>query len=109
MWNKSFFITGYIALFNLLFTFIAIGLFATAMQLCWKGISALQFTLYMAIYNLGQTAGAALIGPLRKHLNWEYTILSFSVIAAVALILIQFMRIKNHLQQLMKLDEEVFK
>ena len=109
LWNNSFFIIGYITLFNLLFTFIAIGLFATAMQLCWKGISALQFTLYMAIYNLGQTAGAALIGPLRKYLNWEYTILSFSVIAAVALILIQFMRIKNHLQQLKKLDEKVLK
>ena len=108
-WNSSFFTTGYIALFNLLFVFIAIGLFATGMQFCWKRISALQFTLYMAIYNLGQTAGSALIGPLRNHLNWEYTILSFSVMAAIALVLIQFMRIKNHLQQLERLDNEISK
>jgi len=106
-WNSAFFTTGYIALFNLLFVFIAIGLFATAMQFCWKRISALQFTLYMAIYNLGQTAGSALIGPIRNHLNWEYTILSFSAMAAIALVLIQFMRIKNHTQQLERLDNEI--
>ena len=107
LWHSSFFTTGYIALFNLLFVFIAIGLFATGMQFCWRRISALQFTLYMAIYNLGQTAGAALIGPLRKHLDWEYTILSFSVMATIALVLIQFIRIKNHLRQLEKLDNQI--
>lgn len=107
LWNSFFFTTGYMALFNLLFVFIAIGLFATAMQFCWKRISALQFTLYMAIYNLGQTAGSALIGPLTKHLSWQYTILSFSAMAAVALVVIQFMRIKNHLQHLEILDDRL--
>src|SRR5215203_4399493 len=106
LWHSPFFTTGYIALFNLLFVFIAIALFATSMQFCWRRISALQFTLYMAIYNLGQTAGAALIGPLRKQLDWRYTILSFSVMAAVALLLIQFISIKSHLQQLEKLDNK---
>ena len=61
----------------------------------------------MAIYNLGQTIGAALIGPLRKYLDWEYTILSFSVMATIALVLIQFIRIKNHLRQLEKLDNQI--
>jgi len=107
LWHSPFFTTGYIALFNLLFVFIAIGLFATGMQCCWKRISALQFTLYMAIYNLGQTAGSALMGPLRNRLNWEYTILSFSAMAGIALILIQFVRIKKHLQQLERLDNHI--
>jgi MFS transporter, PAT family, beta-lactamase induction signal transducer AmpG len=106
-WYGEFFTTGYIALFNVLFVFIAIGLFAMGMQFCWKKISALQFTLYMAIYNLGQTAGSALIGPLRNHLSWEYTILAFSVIAAIGLALLQFARIKNHMHQLGRLDEEI--
>jgi PAT family beta-lactamase induction signal transducer AmpG len=107
LWHHAFFTTGYIALYNLIFVLIAIGLFATSMQFCWRKISALQFTLYMAIYNLGQTAGAALIGPLRKQLGWGYTILSFSIMAALALVLIQFIHIKNHLQQLEKLDNQV--
>jgi predicted MFS family arabinose efflux permease len=51
----------------------------------------------MAIYNLGQTAGAALIGPLRANLSWQYTLLSFSVLAAVALVVIQFLDTGRHL------------
>jgi MFS transporter, PAT family, beta-lactamase induction signal transducer AmpG len=105
-WHQPFFATGYIALFNLLFVFIAIALFATAMQFCWKKISALQFTLYMTIYNLGQTAGSAIIGPLRNRLSWEYTILSFSVLAVFSLVLVQFIRIKKHLRQLEVLDNK---
>ena len=106
MWSLRYFIKGYMAVFNTLFTFTAIALFATAMQCCWKRISALQFTLFMAIYNLGQTAGAALIGPLRNHLSWQYTILSFSVMATIALLVIQFINIKNHLMELGKLDSK---
>jgi PAT family beta-lactamase induction signal transducer AmpG len=95
-WNRPYVIEGYMVMFNTLFTLAAIALFATAMQCCWKRISALQFTLFMAIYNLGQTAGAALIGPLRAHLSWQYTLLSFSVPAAVALVLIQFLDTGRH-------------
>ena len=104
LWHHTYFIVGYMTAFNILFVLSAIGLFATAMQCCWKRISALQFTLYMAIHNLGQTAGAALIGPLRNNLSWEYTILSFSAMAAMALIVIQFMRIANHLKQVEELE-----
>ena len=96
-WNQSYFIEGYMVVFNTLFTFATIALFATAMQCCWKRISALQFTLFMAIYNLGQTAGAALIGPLRAQLSWPYTLLAFSVLAAVALVVIQFLDTRRHL------------
>jgi len=105
-WGEDLFIMAYMAAFNTLFVFSAIGLFATAMQCCWKRISALQFTLYMAIYNLGQAAGAALIGPLRNNLSWQYTILSFSAMAAIALIIIQFVRIKNHLRQVEELENK---
>lgn len=41
-WNAPYFIGGYMLVFNTLFTFAAIALFATAMQCCWKRISALQ-------------------------------------------------------------------
>ena len=97
MWNQPYLIEGYMLVFNTLFTFAAIALFATAMQCCWKRISALQFTLFMAIYNLGQTVGAALIGPLRANLSWPYTLLSFSALAAVALVVIQFLDTRRHL------------
>jgi len=103
-WNEPYFIEGYMLVFNTLFTFAAIALFATAMQCCWKRISALQFTLFMAIYNLGQTAGAALIGPLRANLSWPHTLLSFSVLAAVALVVIQFIDTGRHVEKVEVLE-----
>jgi PAT family beta-lactamase induction signal transducer AmpG len=103
-WKRPYFIGAYMVVFNTLFTFAAIALFATAMQCCWKRISALQFTLFMAIYNLGQTAGAALIGPLRANLSWQYTLLSFSVLAAVALVIIQFLDTGRHLAKVEGLE-----
>ena len=106
MWQRPLFIESYMVVFNTLFTFAAIALFATAMQCCWKRISALQFTLFMAIYNLGQTAGAALIGPLRAHLNWQYTLLSFSLFAALALVVIQFLDTSRHSIRMEALENE---
>ena len=103
-WNQPYFIEGYMLVFNTLFTFAAIALFATAMQCCWKRISALQFTLFMAIYNLGQTAGAALIGPLRANLSWPHTLLSFSVLAAVALVVVQFIDTGRHVEKVEVLE-----
>jgi PAT family beta-lactamase induction signal transducer AmpG len=41
VWNRPLFIEAYMVVFNTLFTFAAIALFATAMQCCWKRISAL--------------------------------------------------------------------
>jgi PAT family beta-lactamase induction signal transducer AmpG len=106
LWHRSYVIEGYMMAFNTLFTFATIALFATAMHCCWKRISALQFTLFMAIYNLGQTAGAALIGPLRAHLSWPYTLLSFSVMAAVALIVIQFLDTGRYLARVEILEDK---
>ena len=105
-WNRRYFIEGYMMAFNTLFTFATIALFATAMSCCWKRISALQFTLFMAIYNLGQTAGAALIGPLRAHLSWPFTLLAFSVMAAVALAVIQFLDTSRHLARVERLEDK---
>jgi PAT family beta-lactamase induction signal transducer AmpG len=75
------------------------------MQCCWKRISALQFTLFMAIYNLGQTAGAGLIGPLRANLSWPFTLLAFSLLATVALVVIQFLDTNRHLVRVEVLEE----
>jgi len=103
-WSQPYFVKGYIAVFNLLDTFIRIALFALIMQGCWKRISALQFTLSMAVFNLGQMAGAALIGPLRNHFGWDYTLLAFSGIALVALLIFQRVNLKNHLARVEELE-----
>ena len=109
LWANIYFTTTYIALFNLLFVLSSIGLFVIAMQFCWKRISALQFTFYMAIYNMGLAAGAALIGRLRVYFEWDYMILAFSVMAILAMFTIRLIHVNNHLQQLDNLEDKYLK
>jgi len=86
--------------------FLTVATFATGMGLCWKRVAATQFTLYMAISNLGRSLGASLMGPLRNLMPWEYVILSFAGFAALMLIFIQLIHLTNHLNQINKLESD---
>lgn len=103
-WHNPYVFIGFIGLFYTLIVFTTIAVFASAMQLCWKRISATQFTLYMAISNLGLAAGAALLGPLRLIMAWEYLVLAFAVFAGCMLIAIQFLRFGKHTERVALLE-----
>lgn len=75
-----------------------------AMKFCWKKVSATQFTVYMAITNLGFAAGPKLIGLFRERYGWEITILAFAVIVCVVLLLLQFMRTKAYTRQFEEIE-----
>jgi len=106
LWQNDLFVAGFIIGFYVLLTFTTIAIFASAMQLCWKRVSATQFTLYMAISNLGLAAGAALLGPLKDLFNWEYVILCYIVFAGVMLVLIRFINFEKHQKRVDQLEEE---
>jgi MFS transporter, PAT family, beta-lactamase induction signal transducer AmpG len=103
-WEQKAFTIGFIFAYYIIETFLVIAVFATAMQLCWKRISATQFTLYMAISNLGNSAGSALLGPLREYLNWDYLIFSYIFFALVMLIIVRFIHFDNHLARVNGLE-----
>jgi len=103
-WNNEIFVIGFIIGFYVLITFTTIAIFASAMQLCWKRISVTQFTLYMAISNLGLAAGAALLGPLKDLLDWEYVILCYIIFIAVMLILMKFINFEKHQERVDELE-----
>ncbi|MBP9797323.1 MAG: MFS transporter, partial [Chitinophagales bacterium] len=92
MWINSWFIGGFMLAFQILYVFSSIGLFAIAMQCCWKKVSATQFTIYMTLGNLGRIVGAKLIGPAKDQFNWEYTVLLFAAFILVVWIILQFLR-----------------
>jgi PAT family beta-lactamase induction signal transducer AmpG len=98
------FVTGFIIGFYILITFTTIAIFASAMQLCWKRISVTQFTLYMAISNLGLAAGAAIMGQLKGFLDWEFVILAYIFFAAVMLILMRFINFERHQKRVDELE-----
>lgn len=104
-WASNKFIYAYMILYNILFTFSCIGIFAIAMNCCWKKVSASQFTLYMTLSNLGRLALAALIGPIKDHFSWQITLIAFAVMMGVAWLLFQFVNLKQQHEQIEALEK----
>ena len=103
-WVNAAFIYGFMLIFNIMNVFASIGVFAIAMQCCWKKVSASQFTLYMTIANLGRIALAALIGPIRSNFSWEITFLYFAIMIGFAWVLIQFLDINKQVKEVEKIE-----
>jgi MFS transporter, PAT family, beta-lactamase induction signal transducer AmpG len=98
-WVETAFIKGFMITYQILNTFATIGLFSIIMECCWKKVSATQFTLYMTCSNLGRSAGVVLIGPIKSLLSWQYTLLAFGGMIALAWLIIQFLRLSTHTNQ----------
>lgn len=97
-WPTTFFVPTFIISYYILYTFLTIAIFASAMELCWQRISATQFTLYMAISNLGRAAGAGYLGFFKEYLiSWEYVILIYAVTSIIMLLLLRYMNFNKHL------------
>ena len=105
-WSDNSFIYAFMILYNIAYTFACIGIFAIAMQCCWKKISASQFTLYMTIGNLGRIALAALIGPIKANFNWQISIFAFAVMIAAAWLLLQFFNIDKQMKAVVGLENK---
>ena len=105
-WTSSTIIFSYMVIYQIMYVFTCIGLFAVSMQCCWKKVSASQFTIYMTIGNMGRIVGAKMIGPMKLHFSWEYTVLLFSGLLFIVLVTIQFLHNNNHLEHVNKLDKK---
>ncbi len=105
-WSDTSFIYAFMILYNIMYTFACIGIFAIAMQCCWKKVSASQFTLYMTIGNLGRIALAALIGLLKENFSWQFSIFAFAIMIAVAWLLLQFFNIDKQMQRVTALEKK---
>ncbi|WP_332732465.1 MFS transporter [Flavihumibacter sp.] len=104
-WLESWFISAFMVIYQVLYVFSTIGIFAIAMQCCWKKVSASQFTLYMTIANIGRIVGAKVIGPIKENFNWEYTLLFFGLMILFAWFIMQFLRIPVHVKKIADLEE----
>ncbi len=97
-WTNSQFVSGFIIGYYILYTFLNIAIFAAAMELCWKRISATQFTLYMAIANIGRAVGAGMLGGIKDFFEvWEYVIAIIALFALIMIVLIRRMNVNKHL------------
>jgi MFS transporter, PAT family, beta-lactamase induction signal transducer AmpG len=105
-WLNSHFTTAFIFFYTTLYVFSTIGLLSIAMKFCWKKVSATQFTIYMAITNLGFSVGPGMIAPINEKYGWEFTILVFAIVVSGVLFILQFMRTKVHMHQLEDLEKQ---
>jgi PAT family beta-lactamase induction signal transducer AmpG len=87
-------------------TFMIVAILATAMNLCWTRVAATQFTLYMVCNNIGFVLGATVLGPMRAQLSWSGMFLFLASLFVLALVLLQFMRLRVHLGSLDRLERD---
>lgn len=100
LWELKWFIYVFITIYYTLYTFLCIAVFASGMQLCWKTVAATQFTLYMALSNMGRGSGSALFGMLKTHFSWEYMFIFIAISPLVMGILMQFINLTKHQKKL---------
>ncbi|REE24765.1 PAT family beta-lactamase induction signal transducer AmpG [Winogradskyella pacifica] len=96
LWSNTTVMYGFILIYSTLYTFLCIAVFASGMHLCWKTVAATQFTLYMAISNMGRAAGATLLGVLKTHFSWEYVFLFIAVLPLIMGIMMPFINFNKH-------------
>ena len=105
-WTNASFVYGFIIVYRWLNAFAKIGVYAIAMQCCSKKISASQFTTYMTMGAVGSMVGATLIGPMKNNFSWEITLFSFTGMLAIAWLIMQFLDIDKHVDQLTELEHK---
>lgn len=95
-WTNNVFVIGFFICFYTLDAAMTIATFAIAMQLCWKRVAATQFTLYMAISNLGLSAGAWIMGAMKTHFAWQYVFMVYLIFILIVLVMMRFINFEKH-------------
>jgi PAT family beta-lactamase induction signal transducer AmpG len=95
-WKNDKFIFGFIMLYYLFYTFLCIAIFAACMKLCWQVVAATQFTLFMALSNMGRALGSGLVGTLKEVMSWEYVLLCTVISPLITILLIKLINFKKH-------------
>ncbi len=95
-WQNDKFVFGFILLYYLFYTFLCIAMFAASMKLCWQVVAATQFTLFMALSNMGRAAGSGLVGTLKELMSWEYVLICTAISPLLTIFFIKMINFKKH-------------
>ena len=71
-------------------------MFAASMILCWQVVAATQFTLFMALSNMGRAAGSGLVGTLKEMMSWEYVLICTAISPLLTIFFIKMINFKKH-------------
>ena len=96
LWHNDLVVYIFILSYYAGYTFLCIAMFAICMQLCWSTVAATQFTLFMALSNMGRAWGSGLLGPLKEKMTWDQIFLWIAILPLGMLIFIQFINFIQH-------------
>lgn len=102
LWQNEKIVFVFILLYYLFYTFLTIAMFAASMKLCWQVVAATQFTLFMAVTNMGRAVGSGLVGTFKELMSWEYVLLCTAISPLLTIIFIKLIDFKK---QRKKIDE----
>ncbi len=108
-WTNKYFMIGFFVVYYCFDVFMTIAIFAIAMQLSWKKIAATQFTLYMAIANIGLSVGPYIMGVLKTHFSWQVVFMSYLLFMLVVLITMRFIDFEKHKRQIEEIESNTNK
>ncbi len=95
LWQNEKIVFVFILLYYLFYTFLTIAMFAASMKLCWQVVAATQFTLFMAVTNMGRAAGSGLVGTFKELMSWDYVLLCTAISPLLTIIFIKLINFKK--------------
>ncbi|MCB9761370.1 MAG: MFS transporter [Alphaproteobacteria bacterium] len=105
LWADQGVMTAWVGAYTVIRVLSSIAFFATAMALCWGRVSATQYALYMAVSNLGQTAGAASLGPIHQTIGSAVLFLVMTALFGVAVAVLWFVDLEGHQDGIKRLEQ----
>ncbi len=105
LWSVGLTTQAFICAYVVLDVLVTVAFLALMMALCWQRVGATQFSLYMAIANMGLSSGSALLGPLQATLSYSPL---FHIVAGcgVAVILLMYLvDLDKHRARVQALEE----
>ena len=84
---------------------VFVSVIALFMNLCWKGVAATQFAVYMALANLGSSAGGWLLAAIGDHLGHTEILLLMGVLILVAAGIMLFVDPEAHKVRLNRFEQ----
>jgi len=91
-WSTEMVIMAFVYTYLAFYTLLMVTTCAAAMHLCKKSVAATQFTLYMAIANLGTVCGGLILSPVESLGGYPAMIIAISIIGLFG---IMFVRVIN--------------
>ena len=106
LWTSRTILIVFIFTKGILGVTITVAYLAACMDLCWQRVAASQFSLFMALANLGNSTGEALTGPIDAVLDYAEIFIAIAFIKLIAMTCFYFVNLNTHKKHLNQLENQ---